>query len=264
MIKKNLDLRSFKIPLGKLAPQESFRTRQGDLLSYRLYPAWCDDLIVLYHGVGGDSRYMCVLASAIASAGIANVVTPDLRCHGVSLALSDKISPSQLEIDLEELLIHIKMQRAVSRVTLAGHSMGGGFVLRVAVSEVRSQFAKFVALAPRLPTSLNAFYEDYGGWITPEADGGFGVNMADVFKSGQEKLHYSPEYVAAVSAPDDVLIRLEKLKPNLSVVIGAEDEVDIPSRYAELFSSINVPVQVVEGLNHLTLVSKPDAYLSRF
>ncbi|WP_374079252.1 alpha/beta hydrolase [Bdellovibrio bacteriovorus] len=264
MSEKKLDLRSFKIPLGKLAPQESFRTRQGDLLSYRLYPAWSEDLIVLYHGVGSDSRYMCVLASALASAGIGTVVTPDLRCHGVSLPLSDKISPSQLEIDLEELLIHIKMQRAVSRVTLAGHSMGGGFILRVAVSDMRSQFTKFVALAPRLPASLKAFSNDFGGWITPDAEGGFSVNMPEAYRTGQEKLHYSAEYLEAVSAPEDLLERLQTLKPSLSIVMGANDEVDIPSRHQEIFSSIGVPIQLIEGLNHLTIVSKTDAYLSRF
>jgi len=261
---KRLDLRGFKIPLGKLAPQETFRTRAGDTLSYRFYPAWCDDLIVLYHGVGGDSRYMCVLASALAASGVANVVTPDLRCHGASLSLSDKIPANQLEVDLEELLIHIKMQRAVSRVTLAGHSMGGGFVLRMAVSPLRTQFAKFVALAPRLPESLQAFYEDRGGWITPDADGGFTVNMDPAFRSGQEKLHYSGEYLAAVAPPENVMELLKTLHPPLAVVTGAEDEVDIPERHVELFTAAGIPVQIVPGLNHLTLVSKPDAYLSRF
>lgn len=261
---KNLDLRSFKIPLGKIAPQESFRTRQGDVLSYRLYPAWSEDLVVLYHGVGGDSRYMCVLASALATAGIATVVTPDFRCHGISASLSDLISPSQLEIDLEELLIHIKMQRAVSRVTLAGHSMGGGFVLRVATSDLRSQFNKFVALAPRLPASLQAFYPNYGGWITPDDHGGFSVNMAEMFRRGDEKLHYSAEYLAAVSAPENVLDLLTAYKSPLTVITGGEDEVDVPARHQEIFSALGVPVFIMPGLTHLTLVSKPDAYLSRF
>lgn len=264
MTDKVLDLRSFKIPLGKLAPQQSFRTRQGDLLSYRIYPAWCDDLIILYHGVGSDSRYMCVLASALAEAGIATVVTPDFRCHGVSLKLSDKISPSQLEIDLEELIIHIRIQRAVSRITLAGHSMGGGFVMRIAVSDLRGTFAKFVALAPKLPVSLNAYSENLGGWITPDSVGGFSVNMPELFKTGQEKLHYSADFVRAVSPPENVLEKLASLKPPLIVLTGADDEVDIPSRHKELFSSIDVPIDILPGLNHLTIVSKPESYLSRF
>ncbi|KYG69986.1 lysophospholipase [Bdellovibrio bacteriovorus] len=259
-----LDLRKFKIPLGKLAPLETFKTRQGATLSYRLYPAWCEDLIVLYHGVGSDSRYMCVLASALAQAGVANVVTPDFRGHGASLGVSDIIPENQLEIDLEELLIHVKMQRAISRITLAGHSLGGGFTLRVATSELHKQFAKFVALAPRLPAHLQAFYPNYGGWISPNEDGSFAVNMPEALRSGQEKITYSKEFLKAASPPDDVMEKLLKLSPPLKVFTGADDEVDIPERHLELFTKANIPVEIVPGLNHLSIVSKPDSYLSRF
>ncbi|WII71514.1 alpha/beta hydrolase [Bdellovibrio sp. 22V] len=260
----SLDLRSFKIPLGKLAPQESFRTRQGDVLSYRLYPAWSEDLIILYHGVGSDSRYMCVLASALAAAGLGTVVTPDFRGHGISLPLSDKIKPAQLEIDLEELIIHLRMQRAVSRITLAGHSLGGGFVLRVAVSDIRTQFANFVALAPHLPLSFHSFQEGFGGWISLTEEGGFRVNMPENFRSGQEKLSYSPEFLAAVQAPEDLVARLQSLRPALKVLTGTDEEVARPEVHRQIFTEAGVPVEILPGLNHLTLVSKPDAVVSRF
>lgn len=258
---KLLDLRSFKIPLGKLAPQESFRTRQGDVLSYRLYPAWSDNLIVLYHGVGSDSRYMCVLASALAAAGVGVVVTPDFRGHGLSFGLSDKISASQLEIDLEELLIHIKMRRAVQRLTLAGHSLGGGFALRVATSNLRQQFARFIALAPYLPPSLGAFQENFGGWIIPRHPGGFSVNMPESFKTGQEKLDYSLEYLAAVAPSDDVLDRMVALNPPVQVLVGSEDEVVRSEKCQELFMKEGLRIQVLQGLNHLTIVSNSDVLL---
>lgn len=263
MIKRQLDLRSFKIPLGKLAPRESFRTRQGTLLSYRIYPAWSEELIVLYHGVGSDSRYMCVLASALAESSKATVVTPDFRCHGESLGLSDQISPQQLEIDLEELIIHLKMQRAISRVTLAGHSFGGGFALRMAVSDLRRHFGRFVALAPYLPPSLGAFCEGFGGWVTP-TEQGFVVNMPERFRSGQEKLTYSAEYIRAVTAPDNVMELLRDLHPPVQVFTGAEDEVVLASCQQELFSSAGVAVEIVPGLNHLSIVATPQKYLERF
>lgn len=263
MMDTKLDLRSFKIPLGKLSPMETFKTRQGTSLSYRLYSAWSDNLVILYHGVGGDSRYMCVLASALAAAGIATVVTPDFRGHGGSLGLSDQISPNQLEVDLEELLIHIKMQRSVSRILLAGHSLGGGFTLRVAVSDLRNQFYRFVALAPHLPVSLAAFHDGFGGWITPQ-DEGFHVNMPEIFISGQEKLTYSAEYLRAATAPENILDLLQKFQPPVQVITGAEDEVARASRHQELFSARGIPVEIIPGLNHLSLVAKPDRYLSFF
>lgn len=262
MTSKGLDLRSFKIPLGKLASQETFRTRQGVVLSYRIYPAWSDNLIILFHGVGSDSRYMCVLASALAAAGVGTVVTPDFRGHGASLGASDDIRPSQLEIDLEELIIHIKMNRAVGRVTLMGHSLGGGFVLRMAVSETRNHHAGFVALAPYLPPQLGAFQEGFGGWISPDDKGGFSVNMPPVFQTGQEKLAYSQAYLAAATPSADILRLLQERQPPLRVLIGEADEVAIAERQRELFQAAHVDVRVLSGLNHLTIVSKPDEYLS--
>ena len=264
MSSDGLDLKSFKIPLGRVAPQKTFKTRQGDTLSYRLYPAWSEDLVILYHGVGSDSRYMCVLASALAEAKIATVVTPDFRCHGGSRELSDKISANQLEIDLEELIIHLKSQRSVTRIILAGHSMGGGFALRVAVSDIRKQFAKFVAIAPYVPPDFNVHVPGYAGWITFNDQGGFDVNMAELFRTGQEKLHYSPEFVQAVTAPKDLLSRLETLKPAVHIVSGEKDEVNQAARYQEIFASVKVPVDIIPGLNHLMIVAKPASYLAKF
>lgn len=264
MSSDGLDLKSFKIPLGRVAPLTTFKTRQGDTLSYRLYPAWSEDLVILYHGVGSDSRYMCMLASALAEAKIATVVTPDFRCHGGSRELSDEISGNQLEIDLEELIIHLKSQRSVTRITLAGHSMGGGFALRIAVSDIRQQFAKFVAIAPYLPPDFKVHVPGYAGWITFKGDGGFQVNMAELFRSGQEKLQYSARFVQAVTPPHDLLSRLEKLKPVVHLVSGEKDEVNQALRYSEIFAPVSVPVDIIPGLNHLTIVARPASYLAAF
>lgn len=258
-----LDLRSFKIPLGKLAPRESFRTREGTLLSYRLYPAWSEDLIVLYHGVGSDSKYMCVLASALAASGVGTVVTPDFRGHGESFGLSDLISPSQLIIDLEELLIHVKNQRAVSRVVLAGHSLGGGFALKVATSDSRQQFYRFIALAPYLPPALGCFQKNFGGWVTPLGDG-FTVNMPELFRTGQEKLTYSSDYIRAAAPSDNILNLLKEYHPPVQVMIGSEDEVLLPTKQQELFNSCGVNFQILPNLNHLSIVTKPQSYLAQF
>lgn len=260
----SLDLRSFKIPLGKLAQRERFCTRQGTVLSYRLYPAaWSEDLIVLYHGVGSDSRYLCVLASALAAAGKGIVVTPDFRGHGESLAESDLISPGQLEVDLEELIIHLKMTRALSRITLAGHSLGGGFALRIAVSDLSRQFVKYIALAPYLPPMLGAFHEGFGGWVTPQ-ESGFVVNMPEAFKTGQEKLKYSDNYLKAATTPNNILELLKTKQPPVQVLTGAQDEVVNALKQQELFTMSEIPFTLLPGLNHLSIVAKPQDYLDFF
>jgi pimeloyl-ACP methyl ester carboxylesterase len=264
MAQLRFDLRDFKIPVDHLAPQEVFRTRQGDVLSYRHYPAWSEDLVILYHGVGGDSRYLCSLAAAIAKSGSAQVVTPDFRGHGASLQLSDKISPSQLEVDLEELLIHLKMKISARTVTLAGHSLGGGFALRVAVSDVGQQFSKFVAIAPYLPESYQAMREDYGGWILPEAYGAFAVNYPEAFKTGDEKTHYSAEFVKAAVVPEDLIAKLKALGKPVEVLTGIKDEVVLPERHRLLFENIVSKVIIADDRNHITIVSKVEPAVSLF
>ncbi|MBO9665461.1 MAG: alpha/beta hydrolase [Bdellovibrio sp.] len=263
-MKLAFDLRDFKIPVDHLAPQEIFRTRQGDTLSYRYYPAWSEDLVILYHGVGGDSRYLCSLAAAIAQAGTAQVVTPDFRGHGASLQLSDKISPSQLEIDLEELLIHLKMKMSARRLILAGHSLGGGFALRVAVSDVGQQFSKFVAFAPYLPESFHAMREDFGGWILPNDDGSFAVNYPEAFKTGDEKTFYSAEFVQAAVVPEDLIAKLKSLGKPVEILTGAKDEVVLPERQRSLFENIVSKIFIVEDRNHITVVSKVEPAASLF
>ncbi|WP_413560916.1 alpha/beta hydrolase [Bdellovibrio sp. HCB209] len=262
-MKLAFDLRDFKIPVDRLAPQEVFRTRQKDLLSYRFYPARSENLVILYHGVGGDSRYLCVLAQAIASAGLAQVVTPDFRGHGASLQLSDKISANQLEIDLEELVIHMKMKTSVKNMILSGHSLGGGFALRIAASDIGKQFSKFVAIAPYLPPTFHALQDNLGGWIYFDEDGeGINVNYPEAFKTGEEKTHYSADFIRAATVPEDLLLLLHEQSVPFSVVTGDRDEVVLPLRLQEIFDGIASKAATEPGLNHLTIVTKPASLLS--
>ncbi|WP_413587154.1 alpha/beta hydrolase [Bdellovibrio sp. HCB274] len=264
-MKLAFDLRDFKIPVDRLAPQEVFRTRQKDLLSYRFYAARSENLVILCHGIGGDSRYLCSLASAIALAGFAQVVTPDFRCHGASLSASDNIASNQLEVDLEELIIHMKMKMPVKKMTLAGHSLGGGFTLRIAVSDVGQQFTNFVAIAPYLPESFHALTADLGGWISFNSqDEGIKVNYPEAFKTGEEKLSYSADFIRAAVVPEDLLIRLREGNASLSLITGDRDEVVLGARHLEVFEGLAHPLVLAAGLNHLTIVSKPTTARSLF
>lgn len=265
MKSSGLDLREFKIPLGLLAPLEVYTNRRGETLSYRFYPALSENLIVLYHGIGADSRYMCVLASALVRKGIANVVTPDFRCHGESRGLSDEICENQLEIDLDELLIHLKMKKSLQRIFLSGHSMGGGFTLKVAACKpFACQFSGFVALAPYLPPEFQVEQPDYGGWIYFDREAGrVNVNMPSLFRTGEEKLSYSEKYHQAVAVPSDFLRRLPENVP-LSLVCGEEDQVLRAARYPHIFAGTGVRIVLCPQLNHLTLMARPESYLSQY
>lgn len=253
-----LGLGKFKLPLAKLAPQSRFRTRAGFELSYRLYPSWSENLIVLFHGIGADSRYLAVLAHAIAEAGLATVVTPDLRGHGISSRADDRISPHQLEMDFEELLIHLKSQRAVGRVWLAGHSLGGAFVLRLLSSGAASSYEGGLLIAPYLPPAFGLHRPGYGGWIElDEGEQSVNVQKPVMFQTDEDKLKYSFAYMEAVSPPPDFLTRLKPAQKIL-LLIGEKDQVFISERYSSLFGdSSHFVIEVFQNENHFSILAAP-------
>lgn len=215
-----LGLGLFKIPIDKIAPLQRWRDRTGFAMSYRLYPAWSENLVILFHGIGADSVYLAVLASAIASSGVASVVTPDLRCHGVSLGASDQLATQQLELDLEELYIHLRQQRDFQNVLLAGHSMGGAFAYRAAENVKLPGLMGGWGIVPFLPPELGWMQEDRGGWIAEEGEA-YRVLMPKRFQTGREKLIYSKEYIQAVRMPEDYF-RKPRRRPGWMTLAGKD------------------------------------------
>jgi non-heme chloroperoxidase len=253
-----LGLGKFKLPLSKLAALSRFRTRAGFELSYRLYPSWSENLIVLFHGIGADSRYLAVLAHAIAEAGLATVVTPDFRGHGVSAGADDNIPLHQLEMDFEELLIHLKSQRAVVRIWLAGHSLGGAFVLKVMSSAAASAYQGGILIAPYLPPAFGLHRPGYGGWIEiDEGEKSVNVQKPAMFQTDDDKLKYSFAYMEAVSPPPDFLTRL-KASQKFLLLAGEKDQIFISERYSSLFvSSSQFVIRFFSNENHFSILAAP-------
>ncbi|MBX3033220.1 MAG: alpha/beta fold hydrolase [Bdellovibrionaceae bacterium] len=235
-------LSELKIPLNRLAPLEKFRTRGGDELQYRMYPCWSRHLLILYHGVGGDSRYWAPLASRLAELGWAQVVTPDLRGHGApaSSGLAPEVKPSQLEEDFDELLIHLKFRHAVEEVALGGHSLGGGLALKILCSPYAAGVRTGLLFAPLLPAGENAA-PGYGGWISREA-GRVSVHMPPAYRMGNEILQYPESFMQSALPAMDWASAWEKRRASqpgmrLHVLMGSQDQVLSAERTAQCFRS---------------------------
>lgn len=118
-----------------LPPLESYTSRNGTQLAFRLYPsqAETDTVLVLLHGSGWHSMQFAALARAISGRGLAHVVTPDLRGHGVAPARRGDVDYiGQLEDDLADLVGLLRVRFPAARVVVGGHSSGGGLAVRFA------------------------------------------------------------------------------------------------------------------------------------
>lgn len=222
-------LRDFKIPVQKIAPLTEFRTRRGESLAYRLYPAWSDNLLFLIHGLAGDSRYLSALAHAVASEGLASVVTPDLRGHGARPhgPRASVSRPGQLEEDMEELLVHVRMKTPAQRLVWGGHSLGAGLALRLTLAGSSPWQSGLLMMAPYLPPAESGGKENFGGWIS-EGEGSLRVNMPEIFRSGSEVLEYDRSFLGAAVPPRDFTERLAARGVKTRVILGTSDRVCDP------------------------------------
>ena len=94
-----------------------------------------DRLAILAHGSSASSEEMNAVALALAQAGFVAVAI-DARGHGASGSRGDIGYVGQLEDDLADLVAQLREAYPKARLTLIGHSAGGGFALRVAGAPV--------------------------------------------------------------------------------------------------------------------------------
>ena len=252
--------------------------RDGQSLAYREYAAAAQPprgSAVLLHGSAADSRSMHVLAQGLAAAGYA-VYSLDVRGHGGSGAKGHIAYIGQLEDDLQDFM---RAVRPVTPATLIGLSAGGGFALRVAGSERQTLFDHYLLLTPFISQDAPTYRSASGGWVDVGLPryvalsllDGFGVrsfNHLPVVSYGLNdaaRAMLTPEYsfnLAQNYRPQrDYAANIRAIRQPLAVVVGSDDEMFYPDRFAEVFSEAGrrVPVTVVEGANHIGVSLDPGA-----
>jgi alpha-beta hydrolase superfamily lysophospholipase len=258
---------------------ELFQARDGTELAYRHYPARgnvVDRVAILVHGSSGSSPSIHALGDALAARGVETYAV-DIRGHGASGTRGDIAYVGQLEDDLADFVGVIRKTAPTAPLTLIGHSAGGGFALRVAASPIQSLFARTVLLAPYLgydaPTN-----RPNSGWAS--ADIPRILALQTMRKVGVDCCEALPTLAFAV-APNSANILVpaysERLRRNfgtrgyridlaastqpLTIFSGADDELMIADKYAEAVSGITpaVDVKLIDGVNHMGIVSTPKA-----
>jgi len=257
-----------------------FTARDGAKLAYRSYPCTAptpgEGSVVLIHGSSATSSSMHPMAKAFSAAGYPTYAL-DIRGHGASGRKGQIAYIGQLEDDLVDFLHAVSPPKPV---TLAGFSSGGGFTVRFAGSKQQSLFQSYLFLAPFLSPDAPTTRPGSGGWasvglpriIAIATLNGFGIrtfNSLPVLRfaiSGNAKAILTPEYSYALTVnfgpQRDYLADLRNMHQPFRVLVGANDEVYYPDRFAGVLKQAgkDTPVTMVPGVDHIQLILSPVAF----
>jgi alpha-beta hydrolase superfamily lysophospholipase len=263
------------IDFSDLPTVRTYAARDGTTLGYRVYEGSGAQVVVLIHGSSDDGTGMHPLAKALRDAG-ASVYVPVMRGHGDFGRSGDIDYVGQLEDDLADFVAEIRKTNQTAPLTLIGHSSGGGFALRVAGSPIQNLFARTVLLAPYLGYDAPSSRQDAGGWASPDIPRFLGLSI--LRRLGMICCEALPTIAFAVPPNTSAILASTysyRLMRNfgsstnyrddlaaaggpVALFAGAADELMQPAKYAEAVGA-RVPVQLIEGVNHMGIVSDPAA-----
>ena len=259
-----------------------FQARDGTSLAYRLYPARngaTDRLAILVHGSSGSSADMHAVARALADSGVAAAAI-DTRGHGASGTRGDIGYIGQLDDDLADLIGELRPQYPAARLTLIGHSSGGGFTLRIAGEPAGKLFDRFVLLAPYLGYSAptNRPSEGPGRWADADIprilalmflrslgiDWGQSlpvIAFANAPAARNVTSRYSYRLLANFGPPQDWKGAFEAASAPIDVIEGEKDELMDAPKYADALKPFGskVHLALLADVDHMGAVRERSA-----
>jgi alpha-beta hydrolase superfamily lysophospholipase len=262
-----------------MPPMQHFSARDGSQLAYRHYPARSSaigKIAILIHGSSGSSIAVHALSDALAARGI-ETYAPDIRGHGGSGTRGDIAYIGQLEDDLADLVALVRKTSPDAPLTLLGHSAGGGFALRVAGSPLQNLFARTVLLAPYLGYDAPTNRPYSGGWAS--ADIPRFIGLSALRKLGIDCCEALPALAFAVPPNSENVVPaysyrlmrnfatrgfrddLAAATRPVTLISGADDELMLADKYADAVHAVvpSVDVKLIDGSNHMAIVSAPNA-----
>ncbi|CUH62948.1 acyl-CoA esterase [Thalassovita gelatinovora] len=260
-------------------PIEKVTMRDGFGLSVRSVPGPQNrPLVVLVHGSGWHGGQFDGLARQLADK--ADVLVPDLRGHGVDPGRRGDVDYiGQFEDDLADL-IRAKAKPG-QKVVLAGHSSGGGLVVRFAGGAHGDLIEGAALMAPFLKYNAPTTRPNSGGWADVLTRRIIGLSMLNTV--GIKALNALT--VIQFNMPESVLngplgatattaysYRLNSsfaprrgyekdiaALPRFLLIAGREDEAFFAERYEPLMSEHNPEGRyvLIDGVSHLDVVDAP-------
>ncbi|MCL8485739.1 MULTISPECIES: alpha/beta hydrolase [Bradyrhizobium] len=259
---------------------QRFSARDGTELAYRHYPARATPvgkIAILVHGSSGSSVAVHALADGLAAHGI-DTFAPDIRGHGGSGTRGDIGYLGQLEDDLADLVTEVRKSVPAQPIVLLGHSAGGGFALRAASAPIQDLFARTILLSPYLGYDAPTNRDNSGGWASPDIPRILALGLLS--RIGASCCEALPALAFAVRPNSEKYVastysyRLLRnfatrgYKPDLTaakhpvtLIAGADDELMQADKYADAVHAVApaVDVRLIPGVNHMEIVSAPQA-----
>ena len=270
------------VDFSTMPAMERFQARDGTWLGFRHYvpngQAAGRGAIFIHGSSGSSSTINHALTAALAARGVETWAL-DMRGHGGSGTRGDIGYVGQLEDDIVDFVAQVRKSAPDLPLTLIGHSAGGGFSLRIAATPIiQDMFVRTVLLAPYLGYDAPTNRPHSGGWA--DADMPRLLGLAALRKLGIDCCSQLPVLAFAVPPNSeriltptysDRLMRnfatrgyrldLSAVRHPLTIFGGADDEMMISDKYAEAVQTIkpSVDVKVLEGTNHMGIVTNPKA-----
>jgi alpha-beta hydrolase superfamily lysophospholipase len=270
------------VDFSALPAIERFQARDGTALGFRHYsaggPAAGRVAIVIHGSSGSSGTTIHALSETLAAHGVETFAI-DIRGHGGSGTRGDISYVGQLEDDLADFVALVRKTEPTSPLTLVGHSSGGGFALRVAGSPIQNLFARTVLLAPYLGYNASTNRPNAGGWVSADipriigllALRAIGINCCDALPvlafavpPNSEKVlvpTYTDRLMRNFATHRDYRTDIAAATKPITIIAGADDELMLADKFAEAVRGISPPVNVklIDGVNHMGIVSNPAA-----
>jgi alpha-beta hydrolase superfamily lysophospholipase len=266
------------VDFSNMPALKNYQGADGAKLFYREYESQGDNIkgsAVLVHGSSASSESMHPMAMALAASGLL-VYALDIRGHGASLPKGHIAFIGQLESDLQKF---VQAVQPASPSALIGFSSGGGFVLRVAASDMQTSFDNYLLLAPFLGHTAPNYRPDSGGWVSVGVPRIVALNALNAVGirywndlpvvrfalTEQDKSFLTPEYgfnlATNFAANADYQADLLNAKGKVAILAGDADELLKSQELQGMVQSAGKdwPVQLLPGIGHIPLTLEPAA-----
>lgn len=230
--------------------------------------------ILLLHGVLSGAFMMNKTAGLLREATNTEVIALDLRGHGQSEGTPGDVETiNQYAFDVVDVVSSLKKEKPDQRIILAGHSMGGGIALQVAMLKESKIIDGYLLFAPLLgfksPTIPQSSSDNSGEnsqrFMSIHIKRIIGLKMLN--SAGNHEYDHLP--VLFFNLPEEVPLKAYSYRANesmtpedykaglgavdkpLLVLVGTNDESFIASKFKPVITEhSNGKVFLIEGATH--------------